>query len=206
MDFSYFESENLRFSEPFHCFGSVKGGMERSSICELVRTDDWYECRHCHVIQPLFVEAVNASSQSYYINMAYTPVTHFKSRLAQLQGKENKILPDHVLEKCKDCKTIVEIQKVLQEQHLPKYYKHKMKIAQSIGLVIPSLTRDEEDQILSIFRNKFPMVQTKNHIPYQYMLYKLMTLIGRKDVHPYLEITKDKKKLQRYHDIWSRVA
>lgn len=169
-----------------------------------VRLDDWYECRHCHVIEPLFVESVNASSQSYYINMAYTPLTHFKSRLSQLLGKENKVLPKHILELCKTCKTISEIQNVLQENHLPKYYKHKMKIAQTIGLKIPELTKAEEEQLISIFKSKFPMAQNKNSIPYQFILFQLMILIQREDIHPYLEITKDKKKLAKYLQIWSR--
>ena len=193
MDFSHFEKWRQTDTKAACC-----------SNKELVRTDDWYECRHCHTIEPLFVEAVDASSQSYYINLAYTPVTHFKSRLAQLQGKENKLIPRDILDLCKDCKTISEIQNVLQEHQQPKFYKHKMKIANTLGITIPELSKAEEDQVLSIFRTKFPMTQNKNHIPYQFMLYQLMILIHREDIQPYLDITKDKKKLSKYLHIWDR--
>lgn len=193
-----------QYKDQFRSFEAFEKASpnKRHCCCELVRTDDWYECRFCHVIEPLFVESVNSPSQTYFINLAYTPVTHFKATIHQLQGKQNKEIPQSILELCKDCTTIADIQNQLRVHQKPTFYKHKMKIANLLGLTIPKLSLSEELQCIDIFKQRFPMKQNKNNIPYQFVLYKLMELIQRKDIQVYLELTKNKTKLKRYETIW----
>jgi hypothetical protein len=135
-------------------------------------------------------------------SVPYTPITHFKARLYQLQGKQIIAIPKSILEECKSCTTFQEVLEVLKNIKNPKMYKHVFKICSLIGLPIPFLTYEEEEQSLTIFRQKIPLKTNSNNIPYQFILYKIMELIGRHDILPYLQITKNKTKLRKYNDIF----
>jgi len=176
----------------------------QSDCChEWIHTDEWYECRHCHRIQPIFVDSIDAPLQSTYIFLKYQPLTHFKSRLSQLQGKENKQIPHDIIELCKGCKNYKEVLKILKSNKKPQYYKHKIKILNELGQRIPSLTVPEEQKIIEIFKQRFPMKQNKNSIPYQFVLFKILSLIKREDLHPFIELTKNKTKLKKYELIFT---
>jgi hypothetical protein len=178
------------------------GNCSTSDCHEYVHTDEWYECRHCHRIQPLFIVSIDAPSYTTYICLKYQPLTHFKSRLSQLQGKENKQMPQNILDLCRECKDYKDVLKVLKSNKKPQYYKHKIKILNEIGRPIPSLSGHEEQQIIDIFKQKFPMKQNKNSISYQFILFKILSLINREDLHPFIELTKNKTKLKKYDAIF----
>jgi hypothetical protein len=183
------------------------GGTKSSVECqhEFVHTDEFYECRHCHRIQPIFVDSIDAPLQSTYIFLKYQPLTHFKSRLSQLQGKENKQIPENIIELCQGCKNYKEVLKVLKTHKKPQYYKHKIKILNELGQRVPSLTIPEEQKIIDIFKQRFPMRQNKNSIPYQFVLFKILSLIKREDLHPFIELTKNKTKIKKYETIFSQL-
>ena len=175
-----------------------------SSDChEYVHTNEWFECRHCHRIQPFLIDSIDAPSQSTYIYLVYQPLTYFKSRLSQLQGKENKQIPEEIIDLCRECKNYKDVLKVLKANKKPQYYKHKMKILNELGRPIPSLSIPEEQKIIDIFKARFPMKQNKNSIPYQYILFKILALIKREDLHPFIELTKNKSKIKKYETIFS---
>jgi hypothetical protein len=177
---------------------------EEANEChhDWVHTDEWYECRHCHRIQPIFIDAIDAPLQSTYIFLKYQPLTHFKSRLSQLQGKENKQIPKDIIDLCYDCNNYKDVLKVLKLNRKPTFYKHKIKILNELGRPIPSLSVPEEQKIIEIFKQRFPMKQKKNSIPYQFILFKILSLIKREDLHPYIELTKNKTKLNKYDTIF----
>jgi hypothetical protein len=170
---------------------------------EWVQTDEWYECRHCHRIQTILIDSIEAPSQSSYIFLAYQPLTHLKSRLAQLQGKENKDIPYEIIELCRGCNTYKDVLKILKSNKKPQYYKHKIKILNELGQPIPSLTSNEEQKIIDIFKQRFPLRQAKNSIPYQFILFKILSLIKREDLHPFIDLTKNKTKLKKYEMIFT---
>jgi hypothetical protein len=180
---------------------------EESSKCdhEWVHTDEWYECRHCHRIEQIFIDAIDAPLQSTYIFLKYQPLTHFKSRLLQLQGKESKKIPEDIIELCCECKNHKEVLKVLKANKKPKYYQNRIKILNELGRPIPRLTIPEEQKIIEIFKQRFPMRQNKNSIPYQYVLFKILSLIKREDLHPFIELTRNKTKLKKYDIIFSQL-
>lgn len=173
-------------------------------ICqhEWIQTEEWFECRGCHHIQTIFVDSIDAPSQSTYIFLKYQPLTHFKSRLSQLQGKENKQIPENILVLCRECKNYKDVLKVLKTHKKPTFYKHKIKILNELGRPIPHLTIPEEQKIVEIFKQRFPMKQNKNSIPYQFVLFKILSLIKREDLHPFIELTKNKTKLKKYETIF----
>lgn len=187
--------------------GGTKGSEEEQEECchEFVHTDEWYECRHCHRIQPIFIDSIDAPLQSTYIFLKYQPLTHFKSRLSQLQGKENKQIPKDILDLCRECKHFKDVLKVLKTNKKPTFYKHKIKILTELGIYVPLLTANEEQKIIEIFKQRFPMKQAKNSIPYQYVLFKILSLINREDLHPFIELTKNKTKLKKYETIFSQL-
>jgi len=123
--------------------------------------------------------------------------------LSQLQGKENKQIPHDIIELCKGCKNYKEVLKILKSNKKPQYYKHKIKILNELGQRIPSLTVPEEQKIIEIFKQRFPMKQNKNSIPYQFVLFKILSLIKREDLHPFIELTKNKTKLKKYELIFT---
>lgn len=199
--FDLFKNEFLEpeIEEPNQCC-VVAGGQNPQH--EWIKTEDWFECRYCSRIQTIFVDSIDAPSQSTYIFLKYQPLTHFKSRLSQLQGKENKQIPKDILDICRDCNDYKEVLKVLKANKKPQYYKHKIKILYELGRHIPSISVPEEQKIIEIFKQRFPMKQKKNSIPYQFILFKILTLIKREDLHPYIELTKNKTKLKKYETIF----
>jgi hypothetical protein len=178
----------------------VAGGQH-----EWVHTDECYVCRQCYQIQTLFVVSIDAPSYSNFICVAYQPLTHFKSRLYQLQGKENKQIPRDIIELCNGCNNYKDVLNVLKTHKKPQYYKHKIKILTELGISVPLLTANEEQQIIDIFKQKFPMKQANNSIPYQFILCKILSLIHREDLYPFIELTKNKSKLKKYETIFSQL-
>lgn len=170
---------------------------------EWIPTEEFYECRHCHKIQMSFVNSIDAPSQSSYIFLVYQPLTHFKSRLYQLQGKENKDIPKEIIELCRGCNTYKDVLKILKLNKKPRYYQNRIKILNELGQPIPSLTSNEEQKIIDIFKQRFPLRQAKNSIPYQFILFKILSLIKREDLHPFIDLTKNKTKLKKYEMIFT---
>jgi len=187
--FDLFEKEYPRFiqEEPIH-------------ICELVWTHEYYVCRECHRIQVLLVDSVEINTT--FVNNIYKPITHFKTKLTQLQAKEIKKIPQNVLDVCRDCdsSTILNVLKLTKNS---KYYKHKILILSLLGKPVPIFSKTEDEKILSIFKQKYPKVKVKNNIPYNYVLYRIMMMMNRLDVLPFLDITKNKKLLKRYDEIFN---
>jgi hypothetical protein len=179
-------------------------GLDRQDcLHEFIPTDEWYECRHCSRIQPILIDSIDAPNQSTYIFLAYQPLTHMKSRLSQLQGKEGKQIPDNILDLCRECKNYKEVLKVLKTNKKPTFYKHKIKILTELGVSVPLLTATEEQKIIDIFKQRFPMRQANNSIPYQFILFKILSLINREDLHPFIELTRNKSKIKKYETIFS---
>jgi hypothetical protein len=169
---------------------------------DFVQTPEFYVCRHCFEISPIFVHAVDSPMTTVITSVPYTPITHFKARLYQLQGKQVIQIPDSILEHCKSCTTFQEVLEILKNIKKPKYYKHLFKICSLLELPVPFLTYEEEEQALMVFKQKIPLKSNNNNIPYQFILYKIMQLIGRDDILPYLQISKNKTKLRKYNDIF----
>jgi len=138
-------------------------------------------------------------------SVPYTPITHFKAKLYQLQGKQVITIPESILEECKSCTTFQEVLGILRNIKKPKMYKHVFKICILIGLPVPFLTYEEEEQALTIFRQKIPLSSLHNSIPYNFIFYKIMQLIERDDILPYLQITKNKTKLRKYESIFFKI-
>jgi len=72
-----------------------------------------------------------------------------------------------------------------------------------LGNLVPVFSKTEDEQIISIFKQKYPKVKVKNNIPYNYVLYRIMKMINRLDVLPFLEITQNKKLLKKYDEIFN---
>jgi len=173
---------------------------EPSHKCDLVATPEYYVCRECFRIEIIYVNPYQTNTT--VINHIYKPITHFKTKLTQLQHNEIKIIPQSVLDICKDC-TIDTILHVLKKSHNSKFYKHKILILSLLGQPVPIISKLEEEQIISIFKQKYPKVKVKNNIPYTYVLYRIMMIINRSDIFPYLDITKNTKLLQKYDEIFN---
>ena len=174
-------------------------------VHDFVETPEFYVCRHCFEISTIFVHAIDMPMTTVITSVPYTPITHFKSKLFALQGKQVVSIPDSILEPCKSCKTYQEVLGILKDLKKPKMYKHVFKICSLLGLPIPFLTYEQEQQAVSIFKQRIPLCSSHNSIPYNYILYKIMQLIHRDDVLPYLQISKNKTKLKKYEEVFFKI-
>jgi hypothetical protein len=60
----WFDIMKEEFAEPIK--------EEPQECChEWIPTDEWYECRHCHRIQTIFIDAIDAPLQSTYIFLKF---------------------------------------------------------------------------------------------------------------------------------------
>jgi hypothetical protein len=164
---------------------------------------DYYVCRNCHRISTIYIDSIETSFTSQIIYVPYTPITHFKAKLQQLQGKENADIPEEIIEKCRGCKNQKDVLSILKSLKKPKFYKNLMKICNILKIKVPHFSFEEETKILSIFKQKLPLKMQSNNISYNFILYKIIQMIGRHDVLPFIQITKNKQKLKRYETIFN---
>jgi hypothetical protein len=169
---------------------------------DFVETPEYYVCCHCFEISTIFVHSIDMPISTVITSLPYTPITHFKARLYQLQGKQVMVIPPFILDQCASCRTFKEILDLLKSIKMAKYYKHVFKICSILGLPIPFLSYEEEEQAITIFKQKIPLKTQHNNIPYQFILYKIMELLNRTDILPYLQISKNKTKLKKYECIF----
>ena len=135
-------------------------------------------------------------------------MNHFREKVNQLCGFDNKVIPQSVLDICKDCNNQEEIKVILQEHKLKPFYEHVYSLMKSLGKPIPYLDKREMDRLVFLF-NSFLAVYNKhkrltNCVSYHYILSILLPLINRKDVVPHLFKLKNLRK-HREHTKVSRL-
>ena len=129
-------------------------------------------------------------------------MNHFREQINNLCGFDNKVIPQHVLDLCKDCNNQEEIKIVLQENKLKAYYEHVYSLMKAQGKPIPYLDKREIDRLVFLF-NSFLTSYNKhkklvNCISYHFILSVLLPLIKRHDVIPYLYKLKNERKKREH--------
>jgi len=165
--------------------------------------DEVYFCRKCGQKENVLVDRTfNFYDKPLSISAPYKRVNHFKETINNLCGFDDKVIPQHVLDLCKDCKNQEEIKVILQENKLKPYYEHVYSLMKALGKPIPYLDKREIDRLVFLF-NSFLASYNKhkklvNCISYHFILSILLPLIKRKDIVPYLYRIKNPRK-QRDH-------
>ena len=161
--------------------------------------DEVYFCIKCGCRENVLVDRTfNFYEKPISVSAPYKRVNHLKEQINNLCGFDNKVIPQHVLDLCRNCKDHEQIKVVLQENKLKAYYEHVYSLMKALEKPIPYLDKREIDRILFLF-NSFLASYNRhkkltNCISYHFILSVLLPLINRKDVVPYLYRLKNPRK------------
>jgi hypothetical protein len=168
--------------------------------------DEVYFCKKCGCKENILVDRTfNFYDKPIAISAPYKRINHFKEQINNLCGFDNKVIPQSILDLCKDCKNQEEIKVVLQEHKLKAYYEHVYSIIKAQGKPIPYLDKREIDRLIFLF-NSFLASYNKhkklvNCISYHFILSVLLPLINRKDIVPHLYKLKNPRKIRDHMKI-----
>jgi hypothetical protein len=168
--------------------------------------DEVYFCKKCGCKENVLVDRTfNFYEKPLSISAPYKRVNHFKEKINQLCTFDNKLIPQSILDLCKDCIDHEQIKTVLQEHKLKSYYEHVYCIIKAQGKPVPYLDKREIDRLVFLF-NEFLSTYNKhkrlsNCVNYHYILSKLLPLIKRNDIVPHLYKLKNPRKLKEHDKI-----
>jgi hypothetical protein len=175
-----------------------------TKVCQHVWVEDEiYFCTKCGCKENVLVDRTyNFYDKPIAISALYKRVNHFKEQINNLCGFDNKVIPQHVLDLCRDCKDQEEIKIVLQEYKFKPYYEHVYSLMKAQGKPIPYLDKREIDRLVFLF-NSFLTSYNRhkklvNCISYHFILSILLPLIKRQDVVPFLYKLKNERKRREH--------
>jgi hypothetical protein len=188
-------------------------------------------CTECAVCVPYLEKSSKALTHTETLERGnrkqfqYKRITHFCETLSSIQGRQRVTVPDDVLSvingelkkyriHLKDV-TSAHIRQFLKRLGLTKYYDASHLIINILrGENEPVIPRHIEQQLIRMFvtiQKPFDNVcenGRKNMLRYNYVVYKLLQLLGR-DGEPYLylfPLLKSKAKLSQHDETWKRIC
>jgi len=188
--------------------------------CELV-------CENCGYAEDIIINSEKTSYKdpprevSYF---AYKRINHFNEWLAQFQAKESTEISDVIYKNIYNeiHKNVnLDIQKIkpkqmksiLKKLGYNKYYEHIPHIINIMsGKKAPSLSRKEEEQLRSLFKEiQIPFSNNcppnrKNFLSYSYVLHKFCELLEYDYLLPYFPLLKSREKLLQQDQIWKLIC
>jgi len=168
--------------------------------------DEVYFCTKCGIKENILVDRTfNFYDKPLSISAPYKRVNHFREKVFQLCTFDNKVIPQSIIDLCKDCIDHEQIKSLLQEHKLKSYYEHVYCIIKAQGKPVPYLDKREIDRLIFLF-NQFLSCYNKhkrlsNCVNYHYILSKLLPLIKRNDIVPHLYKLKNPRKLKEHDKI-----
>ena len=153
---------------------------------------------------------------------AYKKINHFKEILAQFQGKETTMIPDHVIENLTNqikkeriqltSITYNDTKLLLKKLGYNKYYEHINFIKDKLGISPPIISQELEDKLCNFFMEiQYPYARhcpdyRVNFLHYYYVLYKLFELLNEKTYLKEIPMLKDREKLIEQDTIWRKIC
>lgn len=188
-------------------------------------------CQTCGIEEIIIVESDKPSFKdpppevTYF---TYKRINHLIELLAQFQARETTDIPQFVYDEIKSeiqkeritnlaCLTASDIREYLKKLKLNKYYDHTQHILRHItGIPAPSINRELEDRLKIMFKEiqgPFNEIISENKelfrsnlISYQYIIHKMLELLGYDDLKIYFPLLKDKEKLYNADNIWRKIC
>jgi len=205
-----------------------------NDICKLCKNnmsfglvDSELVCEKCGYTENIIINSEKTSYKdpprevSYF---AYKRINHFNEWLAQFQAKESTEISDVIYKNIYDeiHKNVnLDIQKIkpkqmksiLKKLGYNKYYEHIPHIINIMsGKKAPSLSRKEEEQLRSLFKEiQIPFSNNcppnrKNFLSYSYVLHKFCELLEYDYLLPYFPLLKSREKLLQQDQIWKLIC
>lgn len=160
----------------------------------------------------------------YRPQFTYDKRTHLEDWLRRFQAKENRSIPQEILDKVlleankeriQDLNTLTEdkIKKYLKKLNLNDYYDNVIGIINRINGRPPfTLTSEIEDKIKTMFQQiqdpyeNFKPKGRKNFLSYSYTLHKFFQIIGLHEFAKYFPLLKSTDKLRQQDDIFKKIV
>ena len=198
--FDMFEQE---FPEPVVC---EKPGCEHHFMMD----DGVYICSYCFVIEYGITDPfVEWKDRPLSPSSPYEKLTHFKEKLDELSGSNSLCIPKEVMELCTGMHQ-EEIKQTLQKHKLKKYYSCVYLIMRQKGIKIPALLQHDKDRLINLFKQievVYNRIKKKtNMVSYHFLLSKMLPMIGRHDLVPFLFVLHSKRKLKEYDLLWRKLV
>lgn len=225
--------EYLRKFEPNHY--NYKRDYYREQVkcskCDVNFTIDksFLVCPNCGICLQTVEQATELSYKElqdfdYRPQFTYDKMTHLDDWLRRFQAKENRSIPQEILDKVlleankeriQDLNTLTEdkIKRYLKKLNLNEYYDNVIGIINRINGRPPfTLTSEIEDKIKTMFQQiqdpyeKFKPAGRKNFLSYSYTLHKFFQILGLHEFAKYFPLLKSIEKLRQQDDIFKKIV
>jgi len=215
----YFYKNNNNYKDNF----CIKCNIEKTLFIE----EAAYICTKCgQSTYTLITNDIAFSNGVTFHTRKYAPYKrniHLKEKINRFQAKESLNIPDYKLIKIRreierlqlenDEMKIEDMKKILKNLKMNRYYKHVVNLMFIIcNIHPPILTRAHEQLIKDMFEKvllsyqKLYTIKRTNFISYNYVINKILALIGLKEYQKFFSLLKCKKKLITHDKIWSAIC
>jgi len=160
----------------------------------------------------------------YRPQFTYDKMTHLEDWLRRFQAKENRMIPQEILDKVilearkeriRDLNLLTEdkVKRYLKKLALNEYYDNVIGIINRINGRPPfKLTIEVEEKIKSMFQQiqepfeKYKPANRRNFLSYSYTLHKFFQILGLHEFSKYFPLLKSADKLRQQDDIFKKVV
>jgi hypothetical protein len=186
-------------------------------------------CINCGICKPTVEQAVEMSYKDlqefdYRPQFTYDKMTHLEDWLRRFQAKENRSIPQEILDKViletkkeriQNLNNLTEdkVKRYLKKLNLNDYYDNVIGIINRINGRPPfMLTPEIEDKIKFMFQqiqepyNTFKPSGRKNFLSYSYTLHKFFQILGLHEFAKYFPLLKSTDKLRQQDDIFKKIV
>lgn len=198
-------------------FDLFKEEFAEPTVCDVPKCehnfmfdDGIYICGHCSIIEYGITEPfIEYKDRPISPSSPYEKLTHFKETIEILAGSNSLCIPDEVMSVCTGTHQ-EEIKQTLQKHKLKKYYPCVYLIMRQKGIKIPTLLQNEKERLINLFKQieiVYNRVKRKtNMISYNFLLSRMLPMIGRHDLVPFLFVLHSKRKLKEYDLLWKKLV
>jgi hypothetical protein len=200
-------------------------------VCDsrLIPSNGFAVCYDCGMSKPVIQQSDELGYKElqeldYRPQFTYQKETHLEDWLRRFQAKENKDIPQDILDKVileahkqrvKDLSTLTELQvkKYLKNLELNDYYDNVISIINRINKRPPFiLTQEIESKIKEMFQQiqvpfeKYKDPTRKNMLSYSYLLHHFFLILGLPQFSKYFFLLKSPEKLRQQDQTFKKIV
>lgn len=211
----------------------TSGRSSRCRICQsemvIVPSEGIMSCTNpsCSVAENIMIDNDKPSYKDpppEVSSFNYKRMNHLNECLAQFQAKETTEIPDEVYDhlyieihkdRIQNLATLThrQIRAYLKKLGYNRYYEHVPHILNRITGIPPlEIDKDLEERIRTMFReiqpafNKHCPPERKNFISYNYIIHKILELLGHHELAAQFPLLKSRQKLYEAENIWQKIT
>ena len=217
--------------EPGYCKLNYKKEKALCQNCNIEYNinNSFLVCPECGICKHTVEQANELSYKEqqeldYRPQFTYDKQTHLEDWLRRFQAKENRSIPQEILDKVileahkeriQDLNVLTEdkIKKYLKRLNLNDYYDNVIGIINRINGRPPfTLTSEIQDKIKLMFQqiqdpyDKYKPKNRKNLLSYSYTLHKFFQILGLHEFAKYFPLLKSTDKLRQQDDIFKKIV